>query len=94
MSLYGYNLPSLNDQKFKTDRDNNKPIHHKKHTNSPRKMKKFCDHNLAENIYSSYIKDECKNEEIRYGAATKAGYNPGNPLKVNQDSYITLGDQK
>ena len=57
-------------------------------------MKKFCDHNLAENIYSSYIKDECKNEEIRYGAATKAGYNPGNPLKVNQDSYITLGDQK
>ena len=58
-------------------------------------MKKFLDHNFSnDKIYNSYIKEEWRNDLIRYGVITKAGYNPNNPNKVNQDSYVIQGDQK
>ena len=47
-------------------------------------------HNIdRESLNNSYIKEEFKTIITKFGVASQMGYNPNNPLKLNQDSFVT-----
>lgn len=84
MNEYGYNLPMLDTKRFKTLR----VLHNSKHMTSPR-THKFLNHSVdADSLNSSYMREEYKSTIVKFGAWSQTGYNPMNPLKTNQDSYI------
>lgn len=81
---YGYHLPTLNTGKMESKEE-------PKHLNSPRLNKKFLNHSIdIRDSNSSYIKEEYKNVVVKFGVCSQAGSNPMNPVKPNQDSYITI----
>lgn len=87
------NMPKLKDTKSKTFRD----LWNAKHPPSPKSKSKeriYSKVNKSETISNSYIKEEWRNKELCYGAFSRAGYHPNNPLKTNQDSYIILSEIK
>lgn len=81
---YGYSLPSIGTKRFST----NDIVGIPKQTTSPRLHKKFISHNIDRETNSSYTKEEFKSIIAKVGTCTQVGFNPLNPLKMNQDSFV------
>lgn len=55
----------------------------------------FTRHHIgSESINSSYTKEEFKNIIKKVGVSSQVGYNPMNPLKINQDSFVITDIKK
>lgn len=82
---YGYCLPSLGASKLGSLRAA------AKHVTSPRVQHKLTAYRSGSgDISSSYISDGTTGALLTHGACSQVGFSPANPLKVNQDAFVTI----
>jgi hypothetical protein len=90
---YGYTLPLISTKRFSVN-DSPESVRKVdsadlvKIVKSPQLHKKFIKHNIDRKINTSYTKEEFKSIIAKFGTCSQVGYNPMNPLKMNQDSFV------